>query len=249
VTDSFIKIRINEEADTRDVDEHLRLAEIYEKGIDTESDHDKTLHHMVAAAELGSATAMVRLGSRYDGFGELGLFDPEKAMEWYRKAAEIGNDTASEAVADRIVNGRTAEECTEEEIKEIEHHYLNSHLTGDAYYKLGKFYSDGVSSTDYNGPEYEKARRWLTVGMSRHQKGGQKCGALLAEWGVGNDASENKNTQKWYAILQITSLPIVMLIWWVIGSALLVGVMTVMSVTLPIFIVGAIIYAIYQARN
>jgi len=62
----------------------------------------------------------------------------------------------------------------------------DSHISSAHYPELARFYSAGLSSRDYKGHEYRRARELLMKGakMDQAPKAQQRCKDILAEWGV-----------------------------------------------------------------
>lgn len=203
--------------------------------------------YLMKAAELGSTTAMLKLmGEHYVEDGELKYRDPQKALYWLKRAADAGCETASESWADHLVNGRNAQNCTQPEIDEIERYYQGAHFTAPKFYKLARFHSDGVLSTDYSADEYKRARYWLRMGASdsRHNSDRAPCEELMRSWGI-EEASGKEATSNGMFILQVIAGGIGLVLFAVLGTFIAAAAGSIMSFTVPALIVGYILVKLY----
>ena len=219
------------------------LAELLAKGDGIEQDCRRSIELLGSAADSGSVRAMLMLCDHYDGRRDPADTDPEKALHCLRRAADLGNETGAECLADRLVNGRCAEQCTPEEVAEIERLYQASHYTSNSYYKLAMLHSQGKQSIDYAGEEYREAVAWLRKGKRRHEGGGKKCAEQLVAWGLdglNRKAAPKSNEAKWAWVI----LPFTIVIWAVIGSGLLAVANAINAVTIPIILAIAVIMAV-----
>lgn len=219
------------------------LADLLAKGESIEQDRERSIKLLESAADAGSVHAMFVLCDHYDGRQNPADADPEKALQYLRRAADLGNETSAESLADRIVAGRAAEQCTPEEVVEIEQLYEASHYTSNSYYKLAMFHSQGKQSNDYAGDEYRKAVTWLRKGKQRHEGGGKKCAEQLTAWGLdvpAKGAAPKSNEAKWAWII----LPFTIALWAAIGSGLLAVANAINAVTIPLILIIAVIAAV-----
>lgn len=219
------------------------LADLLAKGEGVEQDRERSIKLLESAADTGSVHAMFVLCDHYDGRQNPADADPEKALQYLRRAADLGNETGAESLADRIVAGRAAEQCTPEEVAEIERLYEASHYTSNSYYKLAMFHSQGKQSNDYAGDEYRKAVTWLRKGKQRHEAGGKKCAEQLTAWGLdvpAQGAAPKSNEAKWAWII----LPFSIALWAAIGSGLLAVANAINAVTIPLILIIAVIAAV-----
>ncbi|MDO7900668.1 tetratricopeptide repeat protein [Pseudomonas sp. K1(2024)] len=219
------------------------LADLLATGDGIERDCPRSIKLLESAADSGSVRAMLMLCDHYDGRRDPADADPAKALHCLRRAADLGNETGAESLADRLVAGRSAEQCTPEEVAEIERLYQETHYTSNSYYKLAMFHSQGKQSNDYAGDEYRKAVTWLRKGKQRHEAGGKKCAEQLTAWGLdvpAKGAAPNSNEAKWAWII----LPFSIALWAAIGSGLLAVANAINAVTIPLILIIAVIAAV-----
>lgn len=219
------------------------LADLLAKGDGVDQDRERSIALLESAADAGSVHAMFVLCDHYDGRQNPADADPAKALQYLRRAADLGSETGAESLADRLVAGRTAEQCTPEEVAEIERLYEASHYTSNSYYKLAMFHSQGKQSKDYAGDEYRKAVTWLRKGKQRHEGGGKKCAEQLTAWGLdvpAQGAAPKSNEAKWAWII----LPFTIALWAAIGSGLLAVANAINAVTIPLILIIAVIAAV-----
>src|SRR6516165_2974450 len=79
--------RLADQGDARAQDE---LAWMYAYGQGVEKNTTKALELLHSAASRGDVLAQFHLGLLYDGYDRLMTEQPEKAFEWYMKAAQQG---------------------------------------------------------------------------------------------------------------------------------------------------------------
>lgn len=219
------------------------LADLLATGDGVERDCPRSIKLLESAADGGSVRAMMMLCDHYDGRRDPADADPAKALQCLRRAADLGNETGAECLADRLVAGRSAEQCTPEEVAEIERLYQETHYTSNSYYKLAMFHSQGKQSEDYASDEYRKAVGWLRKGKQRHEGGGKKCAEQLTAWGLdvpAKGAAPKSNEAKWAWVI----LPFTIALWAAIGSGLLAVANAINAVTIPIILVIAVIAAV-----
>lgn len=221
------------------------LADLLAKGDGIEQDCQRSIKLLESAADDGSVRAMFMLCDHYDGRRNPADAAPEKVLHLLRRAANLGDETGAECLADRLVAGRSAEQCTPEEVAEIERLYQASHYTSNSYYKLAMFHSQGKQSTDFAGDEYRKAVTWLRKGKQRHEGGGKKCAEHLVAWrldGLNKEDAPKSNEAKWAWII----LPFTLAMWAVIGSGLLAVANAINAVTIPLVLAIAVIAAVFS---
>lgn len=231
------------------------LGEIYLKGksrllidvILADKNPELGVSYLMKAAELGSHTAMLQLmGEQYFEDGERKYRDPEKALHWLKRAADAGCQLANMWWADHLVNGRTAQDCTQREIEEIERYYQGAHYTDPICYKLARFHSDGLPSGDYSGDEYERARYWLRMGARdfNHNADREPCEELMRAWGIEEVAAEESISNGMF-ILQIIAGGIGLVLFAVLGTFITAAASSIMAFTVPALIIGYILYRLY----
>ena len=189
--------------------------------------------YLMKAAELGSTLAMLKLmGEHYVQDGELKYRDPEKALHWLKQAADAGCETASESWADHLVKGRTAQDCTQQEIEEIERCYQRAHYTSPKFYKLARFHSDGLLSGNYSRDEYERARYWLRMGVSdfRHNSDCEPCRELMRAWGM-EEVPANDSSSNGMFILQVIAGGVGLVLFAVLGTFIISAAGSIMAFT------------------
>jgi hypothetical protein len=216
-------------------------------GVLADKNPDLGNSYLMKAAELGSTTAMLKMmGEYYIQDGELKYRDPEKALYWLKRAADAGCETANESWADHLVNGRTAQDCAQREIEEIEKYYQRAHYTFPKFYKLARFHSDGLLSGDYSGDEYERARYWLHMGVSesRHNSDREPCEELRRAWGIEGVAAK-ESTSNGMFILQVVAGGVGLVLFAVLGSFIVAAAGSIMTFTVPALIIGYILYKLY----
>jgi len=219
------------------------LADLLATGDGVERDCPRSIKLLESAADGGSVRAMLMLCDHYDGRRDPADADPAKALQCLRRAADLGNETGAECLADRLVAGRSAEQCTPEEVAEIERLYQETHYTSNSYYKLAMFHSQGKQSNDYASDEYRKAVGWLRKGKQRHEGGGKKCAEQLTAWGLdvpAKGAAPKSNEAKWAWVI----LPFTIALWAAIGSGLLAVANAINAVTIPLILIIAVIAAV-----
>ena len=243
-------------AETGDEKSLVRLGEIYLDGkislrerVLTPKNAELGNTYLAKAAELGSTRAMLKLmGEHYIEDGDLKYRDPEKALYWLKRAADEGCETACAGWADHLVLDRTAQDCTQEEIEEIERYYLGAHYTSPMCYKLARFHSDGVPSMDHSEVSFERARYWLKRGAdeSRHNADREPCSELLSEWGIEmGDATDNEGDGTF--ILKVIAGVFGLVFWAVLGVFMAAAMSSIMAFTVPAIIIGFILYTLYKA--
>ena len=85
-------------AERSEVEAMLVLAGMYLAGVEVDRDEKEYVKWMRKATNKGSAQAMAGLGLAYE-LGQGGLArDRTKALEWYKKAAALGDPVAKRAV-------------------------------------------------------------------------------------------------------------------------------------------------------
>ena len=244
-------------AETGDEQSLVFLGEIYldgkirlRDGVLAEKNPELGKAYLTKAVELGSTTAMLKLmGDHYVEDGVLKYRDPENAMYWLKRAADAGCESANEGWADHLVNGRSAQDCTQEEIDEIERYYQNAHYASPSYYKLARFHSDGLSSTDYTGDEYSRARYWLRMGVrdSSHNCNKEPCKKMLAEWGTEKPESTKESSSSGMIVLQIIAGAIGLALFATLGTFFIAAAGSIMAFTVPALIIGYIVYKLIAA--
>ncbi|MCK8687745.1 tetratricopeptide repeat protein [Pseudomonas umsongensis] len=220
----------------------VTLANELISGLHLSQDLEEAYRHLTLAAENDSILAMLIL-SDWHGNNPRTLHrqsDRTKELYWLRRAADLGDTTGSESLADRLVAGRVAESCSQVEIDEIEKYYQGAHHTSEAFYKLARFHSDGKHGTDYTSDEYSKARKWLHRGKDRHLTGGKSCADLLSKWGLLAEKKELKASPA-SSVAAIVIVIVSLVFWSVVGTGLLAMANAINAVTVPLVIIGCIV--------
>ncbi|OMG56603.1 hypothetical protein BJN45_03030 [Azonexus hydrophilus] len=229
-------------------DVNRELFERYLNGDSLPVDHAKALSHLVAWAESGSAPGMFLLGEAYEHCGEsrrdgvkLVEHDIEEAKKWYRRSAELDYSLSAKKLADLLLDGRRARDCTQKELEDIEKYYIKA----GEYFTLGNIYCSDKHSPDCTPEELLKAKQWYAVGrktgMGSFQC--QECTEILRKWDEPEYVPPRDNS---ITATEVIVAPIALWLWGAIGTALLGVVMAINAVTIPLLIGGAIVYGLYK---
>jgi len=118
--------------------------------------NDKAVSHFTKLAKQGQVDAMTRLGQMYWQEGG-GMNDREKAIYWYRKAANLGYAVAQSSLAG-IYDAQGMYDVPEEDLVKAAYWYRKAALQGDARaeYELALLYANGSSGI---AKDYVRAAR------------------------------------------------------------------------------------------
>ncbi|PWF49400.1 tetratricopeptide repeat protein [Massilia glaciei] len=230
---------------------HIQLYKRYGSGDTLPNDCKKALFHLTAAAELGDSDAMAQVAAEYhqrECYMRKGPIltniDLDEARKWYRKASESGNAWSSEMLADMLINERKARDCSRDELKEIEGLYIKA----GKFFKLGNIYCTSTHTNNCSVEEMEAARKWYLRG--RASKGNdaerQACTEVLRSLGE-PDLHDRRPENSQTSLIEILLAPVALLIWSSIGMALLGLVLSINAITLPLIIIGAIVFGVFRA--
>jgi len=231
---------------------HLMLSKLYLEGDPAfGADTEKALHHLTMSADLGDVSTMAQLGAEYEGLargysGATGGYPIEinfdEAKKWYRRASDLGNSWASEALADLLLAGRRARDCSREELAEIEALYKNK--ASGCHFKLGSMYCVDKNGGDCTEEEVVTAKRWYLTGGGSKFSPCKKCTDILRLWGEVELVPRPK-ADPW-TMTEVSLSAFALIFWGVVGTFLAGVAVAITSVTLPLIIGGAIIYGIYR---
>lgn len=216
---------------------HLILADCYRRGHGTEARPSEAFRHLQAADTLGGNRvrwwyAHYLLDNKgFEGFLDR---DPSRALDIFRDLAWDEKDTSMASLArgsavPLLIEGKHSGQLSARDEELIKRYIEDWRYTSyHHYYPLARFYSDGVVSRNYAGPEYEIARELLARGAEQHliPRIRQQCQDLIAEWGLAPEPVQPATmTQKVVEGAKVTIglsyILIVLVIWSVIGVVLL----------------------------
>ena len=114
-----------------------------------------TFQTLSQQAQSGDVWAMLNMGAAYDNgtFGQ--QVDPEKAVFWYRKAAQKGLAKAQFALAHSYATGNGLKQSYIKALPWMHQAALQGEV--DAMYLLGVMYAEGLGTTI----DVEQAKSWL----------------------------------------------------------------------------------------
>lgn len=114
-----------------------------------------TLEALSQQAESGDVWAMLNMGAAFDNgtFGQ--QVDPEKAVFWYRQAAEKGLAKAQFALAHSYATGNGLKQSYTEAMPWMHQAALQGEV--DAMYLLGVMHAEGLGTAI----DVEQAKSWL----------------------------------------------------------------------------------------
>ena len=237
-------------ADANMPEAHIQLYKRYGSGDSLPQDRDKALAHLVSAAELGDKSAMAQVAAEYQQEGSYFQKGPilvdinlDEAKRWHRRAAESGNTWSCEKLADLLLDGRMARDCSREDLKEIESLYLRA----GKYFKLGSIYCTDKFSGDFSENEVNTARKWYGEGRTtpRRDAESKECNEILRRWGEPDLAAQQPKNS--ISLMEILLAPVALVLWSVIGITLLGLALSISAVTFPAILIGAVVLVIYKA--
>ena len=114
-----------------------------------------TFQTLSQQAQSGDVWAMLNMGAAYDNgtFGQ--QVDPEKAVFWYRKAAQKGLAKAQFALAHSYATGNGLKQSYIKALPWMHQAALQGEV--DAMYLLGVMHAEGLGTTI----DVEQAKSWL----------------------------------------------------------------------------------------
>ena len=114
-----------------------------------------TFQTLSQQAQSGDVWAMLNMGAAYDNgtFGQ--QVDPEKAVLWYRQAAQKGLAKAQFALAHSYATGNGLKQSYTEAFPWMHQAALQGEV--DAMYLLGVMHAEGLGTTI----DVEQAKSWL----------------------------------------------------------------------------------------
>lgn len=229
-------------------DVNRELFERYLNGDSLPVDHAKALSHLIAWAESGSAAGMFLLGEAYEHSGEsrrnglaLVEYDIEEAKKWYQRSAELNYSLSAKKLADLLLEGRRARDCTLKELEDIEKYYIKA----GEYFTLGSIFCSDKDSIDCTPEEIRKAKQWYEMGRKTRMRSFQcdECTEILRKWNEPEYAPTKDNS---ITATEVIVAPIAVWLWGSIGTALLGIAMGINSVTIPLLIGGAAVFGLYK---
>jgi TPR repeat protein len=114
-----------------------------------------TFEALSRQAQSGDAWAMLNLGAAYDNGTFEQKVDPEKAVFWYRQAAEKGLAKAQFALAHSYATGNGLTQSYTEALPWMHQAALQGEV--DAMYLLGVMHAEGLGTAI----DVEQAKSWL----------------------------------------------------------------------------------------
>lgn len=233
---------------------HIILSDCYRLAHGVAADPHRALHHLEAAVRLGSDEARWRYGlalsTRNEGFAGALAPDPERALEIFRELASRDYVLAFEPAIELLIKGKHAGELPRKDEFFVQQYADTSMVGSRLSFELARFFSEGLTSSDFAGYEYKRARDFLIRGMnnSRYPDVQRKCEALLDEWGVKPTPpappTPRTKAQKVAEGAKIAgylgSGVALMILWAFIGSALLALASAVTAFVIPVLIVLAV---------
>lgn len=183
------------ESDRRIPEADIALMHCYLDQNGIELNPEQALYYLKRAFEAGSIRARLIYANFLAGNETLKSVlhaDPKKAIDIYLQTYQLENNEsnskyrrwAQESAVQILINGTCSGELPFDQ-EDIIRDYCESgqYIRPEYFYKLARFYSDGIASKDYKGPEYERARDLLLRGT----KSGQitpiaECEAILQQW-------------------------------------------------------------------
>lgn len=170
-------------AEGGDAEAMTQAAEIYF----FQDEEDEQIKWLMKAAEQNYAEAEAELGSYYYCDDEP---DFAKAMEWYKRASEHGNSTASCRVGEMYLKG----EGVEKDEKQAFGYFKKAYEKGSVYgeYLVGKCYFDGTGVVQDKG----KAIKHITEAAKYDRDAQYKLGECYYN-GYGVKADKEKAKDFW----------------------------------------------------
>jgi len=132
----------------------LQIAALYERGFNGKPDYGNAKKYYKIAAELGSATASMRLGEiAYSGLD--GKENVSEAMKWYHKGAKSGSGFCMYSIGACYLDGKGVKQSD----KQAFNYFTRAAQVGDeaGMYGLGCLYMDGRGTA----VDPQAALRWL----------------------------------------------------------------------------------------
>ena len=216
---------------------HMVLVDCYRKGHGVDADPYLALHHLEKAISIGSNEARWWYANflvKNEGLESVLDTNPKEALDIYRELAWDDKDITTLSLSrsyavPMLIKEKHSGQLSEKDEEMVRQYSENwQGMSERHYYDLARFYSDGITSKDYAGPEYRRARELLNLGVkkSRSRENQQKCEALLDQWGVKpvqpvpptrtQKAIKGANTA-----LSLSFIVVVIIAWSSIGATLL----------------------------
>lgn len=219
---------------------YFELSLRYELGIELPASREEALFYLKKAAEKIGA-AQVRLVTEYRDGGHLVEKDPAEWMTRLQEAAATGINAACDQLAELKRAGRRARDCSAAELNEIEALFARA----ESFYRAGSMYCTDKNSPQCSNEEVTKAREWYRKGINRTSRHDcPDCVGVLRSWG---ELSSTEAPSKSISTTELVIAPFALLIWSIIGTALLGIVLSINSVTIPLVIALSVVAAIYRA--
>lgn len=216
---------------------HMILVDCYRRGHGVDADPYLALYHLEEAINIGSNEARWWYANfliKNEGLESVLDTNPNKALNIYKELAWDDKDItvlslSRYSAVPILIKGNYSGQLSPKDEDMVRQYSENwQEMSGLHYYDLARFYSDGIKSKDYAGPEYRRARELLNHGMekSRSREIRQKCETLLDQWGVKPvpptpPTRTQKAIQGANAALSLGFIIVVIIAWSFIGVALL----------------------------
>ncbi|HEX8592758.1 MAG TPA: hypothetical protein VF682_05685 [Pseudomonas sp.] len=216
---------------------HMVLVDCYRKGHGVDADPYLALHYLEEAISIGSNEARWWYANflvKNEGLESVLDTNPNKALDIYRELAWDDKDISILSLSrcyavPMLIKGKHSGQLSEKDEEMVRQYAKNwQEMSEHHYYELARFYSDGITSKDYAGPEYKQARELLILGMkkSRSRDNQQKCEDLLDQWGVkpvqpAPPTRTQKAIQGANTALSLSFVIVVIIVWSSIGVTLL----------------------------
>jgi TPR repeat protein len=216
---------------------HLILVDCYRRGHGTKANPSEAFRYLQAAYKVGGNKVRwwyanyLLDNNGFEGFLDR---DPIQALDIFREIAWDDNDTSMISLArwsavPLLIEGKHSGQLSTRDEKLIKMYIEDwRSMSVHHYYTLARFYSDGIDSRDYSGPEYNTARELLTRGADQSSIPTirNQCRDLIAEWGLTPKPVQPATmTEKVVEGAKVTIglgyVLIVLVIWSVIGVVLL----------------------------
>lgn len=177
--------------------------------------------------------------------------DPAEALQIFRTLA-VGSDISLASLSSRsailmLIEGRTAKDCTQDELDEIYRYRQNTDWS-DFNYQLARFYSDHLNSRNYGGPEYYEARKLLLADLRPNSRSRAASEALLAKWEALPDPEVDYSLSNapLAAKATIVAIPFILIFWSFAGLgllALITFIQPFLLILVAIFFVGMFFFS------
>ncbi|WP_188112429.1 tetratricopeptide repeat protein, partial [Salinicola aestuarinus] len=131
------------------VDAGYSLFKIYYDGLGVEVNYDAAFQYLKESAEMGYTLSQRSLGDAYGGYkyNEIAEKDYGKALFWYQRAIDQGDQFSARALAQLYHEGKGVEQSDEEAFKWLlRSGQLKYGDPADSFQMLAKLYEEGVGT-------------------------------------------------------------------------------------------------------